>query len=117
MHNFSIQWKALKDKKEDDLPDISKISKALPVMKWTEAFKDFLSRVIGVQMTVPLSYITWELVHHDPAMPALAAGQPHSEIHGSVKILIKGALPEIHFGRELVIITKLPGEVSVIIEI
>ena len=85
MHNFAIQWKALKDKKEDDIPDIPKITKALPVMKWTEAFKDFLSRVIGVR-TIPLSYIIRDSVQRDPVVPPLAAGQPHSTLHGSVEM-------------------------------
>ena len=55
MRNFEIQWKALKDRKDDDEPDVPTISKALPVIKWTEAFKDYLSRVIGV-CTIPLAF-------------------------------------------------------------
>jgi len=43
MKNFEIQWKALKGKKEDDQPEVPKISKALPVIKWTEAFQDFFT--------------------------------------------------------------------------
>ena len=65
MHNFAIQWKALKDKKEDDIPDIPKITKALPVMKWTEAFKDFLSRVIGVR-TIPLNLLQFAQIKAEP---------------------------------------------------
>ena len=48
MKNFEIQWKALRAKKEEDTLEVPKISKALPVMKWTEAFQDFLARVVGV---------------------------------------------------------------------
>ena len=47
MKNFNIQWTALKEKKGEDSPDTPKISKALPVIKWTEAFQDFLNRKIG----------------------------------------------------------------------
>ena len=47
MSNFEIQLKALKDRKEEDDPDVPKINKALPIIKWTEAFQDFLNRVIG----------------------------------------------------------------------
>ena len=43
MKNFEIQWKALKGKKEDNEPEVPKISKALPVIKWTEAFQDFFT--------------------------------------------------------------------------
>ena len=39
MSNFEIQWKALKDRKEEDDPDVPKITKALPIIKWTEAFQ------------------------------------------------------------------------------
>jgi hypothetical protein len=53
MKNFEIQCKALKVKqKENPL----KISKALPVIKWTESFRDFLNRVIGMRI-IPLCYV------------------------------------------------------------
>jgi hypothetical protein len=43
MKNFSEQWKAMEDKKKGgDEPEIPKITKALPVIKWTEAFRDYL---------------------------------------------------------------------------
>ena len=56
MSNFKIQWKALKDRKDEDDPDVPKITKALPIIKWTEAFQDFLHRVIGARM-IPLAYV------------------------------------------------------------
>jgi hypothetical protein len=31
--NFEIQWKALKDKTEEDTPDVPKITKTLPIIK------------------------------------------------------------------------------------
>jgi hypothetical protein len=52
MKNFETQWRALKVKQKEDPPETSKISKALPVIKWTEYFRDFLNRVIGVR-TIP----------------------------------------------------------------
>ena len=48
MRNFETQWKALKAKKEEDEPEVPKITRALPVIKWTEAFQDHLNRIIGV---------------------------------------------------------------------
>ena len=56
MSNFEIQWKALKDRKEEDDPDVPKITKALTIIKWTEAFQDFLNRMIGAKM-IPLAYV------------------------------------------------------------
>ena len=46
----------MEDKKKADEPDVPKITKALPVIKWTEAFRDYLHRTIGVR-TIPLAYV------------------------------------------------------------
>ena len=81
--NFAVQWKALEDKKKDDAPDVPLITKALPVIKWTEAFRDYLHRRIGAR-TIPLAYV----IRNDPNVPAIgaiAAGKPHSEEHGSIE--------------------------------
>ena len=84
MSNFEIQWKALKERKDEDDADVPKITKALPIIKWTEAFQDFLNRVIGARM-IPLSYV----IQIDPQVPGnappLAANQSHSTEHGSVE--------------------------------
>lgn len=56
MKNFGEQWKALTNRKEDDDPDTPKISKALPVIKWVETFRDHLNRCIGVR-NIPLTYV------------------------------------------------------------
>ena len=56
MHHFEIQWKALKNRKDDDDPEVPKITKAHPIIKWTEAFQDYLHQIIGVQM-IPLTYV------------------------------------------------------------
>ena len=84
MRNFEIQWKALKAKADDDIPDVPKITKALPVMKWTESFKDFLARVIGAR-TIPLSYVIRSEAGVPVAVPPLATNQPYSAVHGSVE--------------------------------
>ena len=44
VRNFEEQWKALSKKKEEDDPDTPLISKALPIIKWCESFKDHLHR-------------------------------------------------------------------------
>ena len=84
MSNFEIQWKALKERKDKDDPDVPKITKALPIIKWIEAFQDFLNRVIGARM-IPFAY----LIRIDPQVPGnappLAANQPHSTEHGLVE--------------------------------
>ena len=85
MKNFKVQWKALKDKKEESEPDTPKIAKGLNIMKWSESFYDFLNRCIGVQM-IPLAYgVRQESVVDTSVVPAIAAGQPYSAEHGSVE--------------------------------
>ena len=84
MKNFDIQWTALKEKKGDDSPETPKISKVLPVIKWTEAFQYFLNRKIG-NHNIPLAYIICDKPNPPAAAPPLAPGQPHSTKHGSVE--------------------------------
>ena len=47
MKNFADQWKALEDKSKAK-PEVPKITKALPVIKWTEAMQNYLMRKFGV---------------------------------------------------------------------
>ena len=82
--NFEDQWKALKGHKEDDQPDIPKINKSLPIIKWTEVFQDFLHRVIRVRM-IPLAYVTRADAEVLAVVPALENNRPHSEECGSVE--------------------------------
>ena len=84
MKNFDVQWTALKEKKGEDSPETPKISKALPVIKWTEAFQDFLNRKIGNQ-NIPLAYIIRDEPNPPAVAPPLAPGQQHSIEHGSVE--------------------------------
>ena len=75
---------SIKDRKDEDDPDVPKTTKALPIIKWTEAFQDILNRVIGARM-IPLAYV----IEIDPQVPGpaptLAPNQPHSTEHGSVE--------------------------------
>jgi hypothetical protein len=81
--NFTQQWQALKDRKDGEAPEVPKMTKTLSIIKWTEAFTDFLHRKIGVRM-VPLAYIVREQVVPD-VLPALANGLPHSAEHESLE--------------------------------
>ena len=81
---FEIQWKALKDRKEEDPLEVLKITKTLLIMKWTEAFQDNLHRVIGVRV-IPLAYIIRADRGVPMPAPPLAPNQPHSEVHGSIE--------------------------------
>ena len=84
MKNSKIQWTALKERKGDDSPDTPKISKVLPVIKWTEAFQDFLNRKIG-NCNISLVYIICDEPNPPATALPLAVGQPHSIEHGSVE--------------------------------
>ena len=83
MRSFSEQWKALEGKKDDDEPEVPKISKTLPIIKWTESFKDYTNRVIGVR-NIPLAYVirSNDIV---PPIGTIAQGFPHSIEHGSIE--------------------------------
>lgn len=83
-HNFQIQWKAIKDRKKEDDPEVPKITRQLPVIKWIEAFTDFLHRVVGVR-DIQLAYVLRTDATVPAAAPALAANHPHSVDHGSVE--------------------------------
>ena len=84
MKNFEIQWMALKDRKMVDDPEVPKITKALPIIKWMEAFQDFLHWIIGVRM-IPLAYAICANVNVPSPPPQLTVNQPHSDEHGSVE--------------------------------
>ena len=76
--NFKIQWKALKDHKDDNDPEVPTVTKALPLIKWTEAFQDFLyCTIIGVCI-IPLAYVIQANVNVLLVPPPLVANQPHS---------------------------------------
>ena len=82
--NFEIQSKALKDRKDEDPLAVPKITKTLPIMKWTEAFQDYLHRVIGVRV-IPLAHIICADSGVPMPAPPLAPNQPHYEAHGSIE--------------------------------
>ena len=84
MSNFEIQWKALKGRKDEDDPEVPKITKALPIIKWTEAFQDFLNRVMGARI-IPLACVIQIDSQVPGNAPPLAVNQPHSTKHGSVE--------------------------------
>jgi hypothetical protein len=83
--NFAEQeWRALTNcSRQADAPEVPKISKALTVIKWTEAFADFLYWSIGVR-TIPLAYVTRREPLVLAAAPPLAVNRPHPTEHGSV---------------------------------
>ena len=82
--NFEVQWEVLKEHKDSDDPEVPKITKALPIIKWTEAFQDYANHVIGVRM-IPLSYVIRTDVSVPAVAPPLEINKPHSEEHGSVE--------------------------------
>ena len=82
--NFEEQWKALTDRRVNDDPEVPKISKSLPIIKWVEAFRDYCHRKVGMR-TIPRAYIIRDNVNVPADAPALAPNLPHSVAHGSVE--------------------------------
>ena len=63
---------------------MSKMSKALPAMKWSGSFTELLHRVVGIRM-IPLAYVVMESVARVRPLPPLAQDIPHSENHGFIE--------------------------------
>jgi len=84
VRNFQQQYKALEERRKEDNPEVPRITKSLPVLKWAEAFDDHLTRCIG-KRNIPLAYVTREEVNLMAQLPALATNMPHSETYGSVE--------------------------------
>ena len=83
MRNFCEIWKSVKERHAADDPVTPTINKGLPVMKWTEAFRDHLHRCLGVKK-IALAYVIRNETAVDPVVPPLKNHQPYSELHGSV---------------------------------
>ena len=83
--NFGVQWQAPKDLKNQDNPNVPKLTKSASITKWIESFKLHMNTIVGV-MNCPLVYVVQE--KYDLANVTrgnLMAGQPHSEENGSLE--------------------------------
>ena len=81
--DFYEQWENLLKKGDTTEPDTPRITRTLPIIKWTESFEEFLHQVLGVQ-SVPLSYVIREQSAVNPAPPPLANNRSYSDLHESV---------------------------------
>ena len=84
MSRFKHLWKAIQDRKKSDEPSTPVISKSLPIIRWTEAFRDHLHRCIGVR-SIPLAYVIRKDEVVVAICPPLTPDQPYSEEWGSVE--------------------------------
>ena len=80
----SEYWESLQEQLKDDPPVLPKITKALPIMKWAEAFDHYLKRVHGSR-SVPLTYLTRKDVAVPNTLPVLLQGLPYSAEYGSIE--------------------------------
>ena len=83
LRNFGEQWKAIKEAKKETPPDVPVISKALPIIKWIEAFHDHCYRCIGHRF-IPLEYVIREHVLVPAVCPDRVQHQAYTEAHGSI---------------------------------
>ena len=63
---------------------MSKISKALSVIKLSESFTDFMYRVVGIMM-IPLAYVVKESVAPVRPLSPLVQDVPHSEDYSFIE--------------------------------
>ena len=84
LKNFGEQWESIIKKAKDDEPEVPKITRALPVFKWTESFEDFLHQIIGTRHIALAYLIRDDVIPTDPT-PPLVINRCYSETHGSVQ--------------------------------
>lgn len=93
--NFDVQWRALKELKKRDEPDVPKLTKGLTIIKYIESLRVHCMEVVGVR-NCPLAY----LLRDDKVPPVtpspLAQDQPHSEKFGSVEHEMIARLTHTH---------------------
>ena len=81
---FEHHITALESKAAKDTSDVPKVSRSLPIGKWSETFSLFLhDSAIGAR-NIPLAYVIRETVDVPAEAPALLTGKPYSDEHGSV---------------------------------
>ena len=71
LKNFGERWGAIIQKGKMDEPDVPKITRALPIVRWTESFEDFLHQVQGSRHIALAYLIREDAVPRDPAPPLL----------------------------------------------
>ena len=85
---FRRHWKILKDRSKQDPMDTPRIStRSLPVLKWVEAFHNFLAGTVGVRC-IPLVHVIRPNAEVPAPPPLMGVGpnaKPYSEVHGSVE--------------------------------
>lgn len=95
LKDFSEQWESLVEKKDETVPDVPTITRALPIVRWTECFDDFLHQVIGHRM-VPLAYLIRPVDEVANPAPPLANRRSYSETHGSVEAELIARVSHTH---------------------
>ena len=83
MSRFKEIWKAICDRKRHDDPQCPVISKALPIIKWTESFRDHPHRCVR-DRHIPLAYVIRKTVAVTGTCPPLETGKPFSLENKSV---------------------------------
>ena len=74
----------MEDNKGDNKPELSKITKAFPIIKWAEDFREYLHKVIVVCI-IPLAYV----IHIDDSIPVIglqSAGTPYYIEHEAIEM-------------------------------
>ena len=83
IRNFNHLWKAIVARRAAEDPATPLITKALPIIKWTEAFRDHLYRCIGSRH-ISLAYVVRDSESVAGLCLPLKTDQPYSDKHGSV---------------------------------
>ena len=71
-------------RKGQDISDVSKISKAPPIIKWTEYFAGFIHPTV-CEINISLSYVIHESDTLPGVAPQIMKGKSYSEDNGYVE--------------------------------
>lgn len=81
---FAHHVKAIEANCDKDTPEPPKITRNIPISKWSESFSLFLhDKAFGIRK-IPLAYLIREEVEVPHVAPDLLPNKPYSEAHGSV---------------------------------
>ena len=84
--NFDIQWNALKDIKEQENPDVPKLTKNGNIINFIESFKLHLNAIIGVRNFLLVCAVRYQRDLSGLTLYTLIPDHTHSKEHGLVEV-------------------------------
>ena len=102
LKNFHEGLKALRALTEKAAPEIPRISRAVPVMKWAPAFEIVMESTYGTRDFLPLMYVIRKEVHPADPPPSIVINRPYSEEFGSLRaeLIARASHDHVNFDED-----------------